>query len=89
MLMMSMGPISSSQIGILPSVEITCDDPGPVEVWPGATRTTIVYCTLENPSIHSESVEIGTESEESDFEFLCSSDCDDRSWPRNGYPDHH
>ena len=69
MLMMSMGPISSAQIGILPSVEITCDDPGPVEVWPGATRTTIVYCTLENPSIHSESVEIGTESEESDFEF--------------------
>ena len=38
-------------------------------MWPGATRTTIVYCTLENPSIHSESVEIGTESEESDFQF--------------------
>ena len=68
-LLVSMGPISSAQIGILPSVEITCDDPGPVEVWPGATRTTIVYCTLENPSIHSESVEIGTESEDSEFQF--------------------
>tara|TARA_Y100000287_G_scaffold145243_1_gene120057 strand:- start:364 stop:1365 length:1002 start_codon:yes stop_codon:yes gene_type:complete len=68
-LMMSLVPVSSGQIGILPSVVITCDDPGPVEVWPGATRTTIVYCTLENPSIHSESVEIGTESEEADFQF--------------------
>ena len=68
-LMMSLGPVSSGQIGILPSVVITCDDPGPVEVWPGATRTTIVYCTLENPNMYSESVEIGTESEEADFLF--------------------
>lgn len=68
-LVLSLAPVSSAQIGILPSVVITCDDPGPVEVWPGATRTTIVYCTLENPNMYSESVEIGTESEESDFQF--------------------
>lgn len=67
--LMAFGPVSSAQIGVLPSVEITCDDPSPIEVWPGATRTSIVYCTLENPSIHSESVEIGAGSEEGDFEF--------------------
>ena len=67
--LMAFGPVSSAQIGVLPSIEITCDDPDPIEVWPGATRSTIVYCTLENPSIHSESVEIGTGSEEGDFEF--------------------
>ena len=68
--LMFLGPVSSAQIGILPSVVITCDDPGPVEVWPGATRTTTVYCTLENPSIHSESVEIGAESEDEGFLFV-------------------
>ena len=67
--LVSLGPVSSAQIGILPSVVITCDDPGPVEVWPGSTRTTIVYCTLENPTMYSESVEIGTESEEEGFLF--------------------
>ena len=67
--LMAFGPVSSAQIGVLPSIEITCDDPDPIEVWPGATRSTIVYCTLENPSIHSESVEIGTGSDEGEFEF--------------------
>ncbi len=68
-ILMAIGPVSSAQIGVLPSIEITCDDPDPIEVLPGAVRSTIVYCTLENPSIHSESVEIGTGSEEGDFEF--------------------
>ncbi len=69
MVLMACGPISSAQIGILPVVEITCDDPNPIDVRPGATKTTIIYCTLENPSIHSETVEIGTGSEEEGFEF--------------------
>ncbi|MAU85081.1 MAG: hypothetical protein CMA21_00535 [Euryarchaeota archaeon] len=68
--LMAFGPVSSAQIGVLPSIEITCDDPDPIEVWPGATRSTIVNCTLENPSIHSESVEIGTGSDEGNFEFV-------------------
>ncbi len=67
--LMSFGPLSSAQNQVLPSIVITCDDPDPIEVWPGSTKTTIVDCTLENPSIHSESVEIGTGSEEGDFEF--------------------
>ena len=67
--LLAFGPVSSAQIGVLPSVEITCVDPNPIEVLPGATRSTIVDCTLENPSIHSESVEIGTGSAEGDFEF--------------------
>lgn len=67
--LMAFGPLSSAQTEVFPSIVITCDDPDPIGVWPGSTKTTIVDCTLENPSIHSESVEIGTGSEEGDFEF--------------------
>ena len=67
--LMAFGPLSSAQTEVFPSIVITCDDPDPIGVWPGSTKTTIVDCTLENPSIHSEAVEIGTGSEEGDFEF--------------------
>ncbi len=53
-------PVASAQ-GIYPEINITCDEPAEMEVWPGSTRTSIVYCVLENPTIHSEKVEVTVE----------------------------
>jgi len=54
-------PVASAQ-GIYPEINITCDEPAEMEVWPGSTRTSVIYCVLENPTIHSEKVEISVES---------------------------
>jgi len=53
-------PVTSAQ-GIYPEINITCDEPGEMEVRPGSTRTSIIFCVLENPTIHSEKVEITIE----------------------------
>lgn len=41
-----------------PDVSLTCDQPAPIEVYPGALRSTIIYCTLSNPTTFSEKVDL-------------------------------
>ena len=41
-----------------PDVSLTCDQPAPIEVYPGALRSTIIYCTLTNPTTFSEKVDL-------------------------------
>jgi len=41
-----------------PDVSLTCDQPAPIEVYPGALRSTIIYCTLSNPTAASEKVDL-------------------------------
>ncbi len=53
-------PVASAQ-NFYPEINITCEDPGLMEVYPGSTRTTIIDCVLENPTIHSEKVEVTVE----------------------------
>ncbi len=55
-------PVASAQ-GIYPEINITCDEPNEeMEVYPGATRTVVVNCLLENPTIHQEEVEVAAQS---------------------------
>ena len=55
-------PVVSAQAGIFPEINISCDDPPEMDVSPGATRTVVSNCVLENPSIHPEEVEINVQS---------------------------
>ena len=41
-----------------PDVSLTCDQPAPIEVYPGALRSTIIYCTLTNPTTFAEKVDL-------------------------------
>ena len=45
-----------------PDVSLSCDPPLPIDVYPGATRTTIIYCELINPTTASEKVELTYQS---------------------------
>ena len=49
--------VAAVQAQTSPDVSLTCDQPQPIDVYPGATRTTIIYCTLTNPTTFSEKVE--------------------------------
>tara|TARA_B100000287_G_scaffold132076_1_gene124162 strand:- start:332 stop:1285 length:954 start_codon:yes stop_codon:yes gene_type:complete len=49
-------PTASAQV--TPQVELECLDPSAIEVYPGSSRTTIVYCTLTNPTTFVENVEL-------------------------------
>jgi hypothetical protein len=49
-------PYAEAQI--IPEVELECQNPGPVDVYPGATRTTIIYCTIDNQNPYSVTVEL-------------------------------
>ena len=52
-------PVSSAQAGIFPEVNLTCEEPTEeMEVSPGATRTVLVNCKLENPTSYNEQVDI-------------------------------
>ena len=51
-----------AQTNPTPDITLTCDNPQPIEVYPGATRTSIVYCTLQNPTVHSEKVDLQIQS---------------------------
>ena len=52
-------PVSSAQAGIFPEVNLTCEEPTEeMEVYPGATRTVLVNCKLENPTSYNEQVDI-------------------------------
>ena len=44
--------------GAVPDITLTCNQPSAIDVEPGAPRSTIVNCNLENPSIHQVKVEI-------------------------------
>lgn len=56
-------PSTSAQTNLFPDVNISCDDPTEdMEVYPGATRTVVVYCVLENPTVHQEKVDVTIES---------------------------
>ena len=52
--------IPSSEAQIVPEIEISCEDPEEIEVFPGAEREkeTTVYCILENPNPYSETVQL-------------------------------
>ncbi|HJM29585.1 MAG TPA: choice-of-anchor T family protein [Candidatus Thalassarchaeaceae archaeon] len=47
-----------AQTGPVPDVSLSCDQPQPIDVYPGATRSTIINCRVENPTIHQEKVRI-------------------------------
>ena len=48
--------------GPVPDITLSCQQPQPIEVYPGATRITIIDCTLENPTIHQEKVNVQIQS---------------------------
>ncbi len=48
----------SSQGQLVPEVEVDCDHPSPIDVYPGATRTTIVYCTIQNSNPYNVNVDL-------------------------------
>ena len=48
--------------GVTPDVSLTCENPQPIETYPGSTRTSIVNCDLENPSAHQIKVDIVIQS---------------------------
>ena len=52
--------IPSSEAQIVPEIEISCEYPEEIEVFPGAEREreTTVYCILENPNPYSETVQL-------------------------------
>ncbi len=52
--------IPSSEAQIVPEIEISCEEPEEIEVFPGAEREreTTVYCILENPNPYSETVQL-------------------------------
>lgn len=54
--------VAAVQAQTSPDVSLTCDQPQPIDVYPGATRTTIIYCTLSNPTTLSEKVELTYQS---------------------------
>ncbi|MDP6149439.1 MAG: choice-of-anchor T family protein [Candidatus Thalassarchaeaceae archaeon] len=47
-----------AQTGPVPDVSLSCDQPQPIDVYPGATRSTIINCRVENPTVHQEKVRI-------------------------------
>ena len=47
----------SSQGQLVPEVEVDCDHPSPIDVYPGAPRTTIVYCTIQNSNPYNVNVD--------------------------------
>tara|TARA_B110000495_G_C22933468_1_gene545778 strand:+ start:151 stop:1062 length:912 start_codon:yes stop_codon:yes gene_type:complete len=50
--------VASVQAQTSPEVSLTCQQPNAIDVFPGSTRTSIVYCTLSNPTAVSETVKI-------------------------------
>ena len=48
--------------GVTPDVSLTCENPQPIETYPGSTRTSIVNCDLENPSADQIKVDIVIQS---------------------------
>ena len=44
--------------GAVPDITLTCDQPQPIDVYPGATRSSIINCRIENPTVHQEKVRI-------------------------------
>jgi len=53
---LQLAPISEGQL--VPEVELSCDHPAPIEVYPGATRTAIIYCSLQNSNPYSVGVDL-------------------------------
>ncbi len=47
-----------AQTGPVPDVSLSCDQPQPIDVYPGATRSSIINCRVENPTVHQEKVRI-------------------------------
>lgn len=44
--------------GAVPDIVLTCDQPQPVDVYPGAARSGLINCRIENPTVHQEKVRI-------------------------------
>ena len=56
-ILLQLVPISQGQ-NIIPEVEVQCDQPAPIDVYPGATRTTIIYCSIQNSNPYNVKVEM-------------------------------
>ena len=54
--------VAAVQAQTSPDGSLTCDQPQPIDVYPGSTRTTVIYCTLTNPTTLSEKVELTYQS---------------------------
>ena len=50
--------VAAVQAQTSPDVSLTCDQPAPIEVYPGALRSTIIYCPLTTPTTFSEKVDL-------------------------------
>ena len=48
--------------GPVPDITLSCQQPQPIEVYPGATRITIIDCSLESPTIPQEKVAVQIQS---------------------------
>ena len=57
-----MAGVASVHAQTSPDISLTCDQPQPIDVYPGATRTSIIYCDLSNPTGASEKVELTYQS---------------------------
>ena len=59
LLSMASGMQSTSAQSITPAVELTCSPASiPIDVYPGATRIGYTTCTVSNPSVHYEEINI-------------------------------
>tara|TARA_B100000131_G_C18033321_1_gene579340 strand:+ start:104 stop:1072 length:969 start_codon:yes stop_codon:yes gene_type:complete len=50
--------VAAVQAQTSPDVSLECDPPPPMDVYPGATRTSLISCELYNPTAVSEKVEL-------------------------------
>ncbi|MCP2503439.1 MAG: hypothetical protein NLN66_05200 [Candidatus Thalassarchaeaceae archaeon] len=58
------GIVSPVSAQILPEVILECDDDVEIDPSPGSTRTGLVNCVAENPSMFSETIDIALQSEQ-------------------------
>ena len=58
------GIVSPVSAQILPEVILECDDDVEIDPSPGSTRTGLVNCVAENPSMFSETIDISLQSEQ-------------------------
>ncbi len=61
-LLLQLVPISHGQ-NITPDVDVECSQPTPIDVYPGATRSTIIYCLIQNSNPYDVKVEFTYEAE--------------------------
>ena len=61
-------PMPSAEAQFVPAVELECvgvtgSGEVPIDVYPGATRTGVAYCTVSNPTIYQEKIDIEVQAD--------------------------